>query len=432
MKKIWIILFLSIILTSCSGGLTSETSTTVSTIITTTQTYTTTTETTTQLTEYDLLQEYMTILESQEDFKNTWFEQERDYYEDFFTTRYSFKIEQDEVIDYDVQDLIFHEASIRADRMITAIELLLDQTELIQNHEYSYNLLSVLYHIEGNQLNLTIEDDLYQVYGYYRIDINNDDKLWFDCLELYYDSIFDENIIAYIVYDEEEEYHERNVLMKSGSHHFFQYDYDYESNTATTFLTTSIPAINQYDIGRSERHFDDQYYVVYSKGLVYENKYFTLFNDNHGSFNVSNMIITVSHVPEVFYTLQWNLMDIEGWDFVQNNKVYIGNQSYSITPFFYDPFPYFGPEITISEEFQEMYNDDIISTPLDVFSYDVYTLEDCQAPLNRLEILSEQFDITEDTYTEFGVEKNFDNGFLDRFLEFITQEYLESIYKYLD
>ena len=153
--------------------------------------------------------------------------------------------------------------------------------------------------------------------------------------------------------------------------HYFQYDYEYINHTVKTFLVSTMPTYHHYDIARAERYFNDDYYVVYSKGSNYEHKYFSLFNDGHTSININYLIQNPepNHVPR--YDIQWNLLDVEGWSYIENDRVYTNSTSVPITPFRTQDLSYFGPELTLFDSTNDLSTFQI-SQPKGLLTYDLY------------------------------------------------------------
>ena len=215
-------------------------------------------------------------------------------------------------------------------------------------------------------------------------------------------------------------------MKNADNHHYFQYDYDFDENLVTTFTTTSLPDLGYYDIGRAERHFNDNYYFVYSMGTNYSQKFFTLLNENHGSINVNAMTINIAGETNSFTEVQWNLLDITGWSHIENNKVYFAGNSTPITPFNYRELPYFGPEFTIYKIFEGEFSSNEITNPLGIFEYSIFNTTDFLIPQQSLDNISEEFSATQDTYTAFGLTYDFSSGFNDRLYEFIDESYLNN------
>jgi hypothetical protein len=362
-------------------------------------------------------------LTTNEDFINTWFEEEKDYYSQFFSTSTTYHINKEDVISYNVEDLIFHEGSIRADRIREGLTTLLMEELLVPEQQYNSDIGTLSYHLEDGTLHVTIDNPVESRYGWYRLRFV-DNKLWFDTLERSQDSPFEGIATNYIQYDQDQQYFERTVVTDGTNHHYFQYDYAFDSNTVTTILVTAMPSYDFYDIGRAERHFDDNYYIVYSAGTSYAHKYFTLFHDHHASINVSDMSVIVGDDTVNMVQLQWNLLDITDWDYIENDRVYTENASYPITPFTYLEFPYFGPEFTLYEDYDRFITNDDLGTPHDVFTYDIYTMNDCQIPRQQLDLLANQFSVTTDSYTIFNETYLFKDGFDSYLDEVIPTSYL--------
>ena len=359
-----------------------------------------------------------------EDFMNTWFEEEQEYYSQFFTTATTYHIDREDVISYDVEDLIFHEGSIRAHRISEGLSTLLMEDLLTPEQQYNSAMGTISYHLEDGTLHVTIDNPNESRYGWYRLRVV-DNKLWFDALERSQDSPFAGIATNYIQYDQDQRYFERSVVTDGTNQHYFQYDYAFDSNTVTTVLVTAMPSYGFYDIGRAERHFDDEYYIVYSAGTTYSHKYFTLFHDHHASINVSDMTVVVEDDTINMIQLQWNLLDITGWDYIENDRVYTATASYPITPFTYLEFPYFGPEFTLYEDYDRFITDDDLATPQDDFTYDLYTMDDCLIPRQQLDLLADQFSVTTDSYTIFNETNLFADGFDSYLHAVIPTSYLD-------
>ncbi len=381
-------------------------------------------------TQIEYLETVLSEIESNDNFTNTWFESEKEYYVQFFTSSNRYKILNTDVIEYNAQDVIFHEASIRIKYITDAINNLIELAEPEENTLTSFGRNEVLYYIEDDTLYLEIEDTVENYFGYYRVKKNDEDKLWFDALEASKDSPFFGATTIYTLYDEGNNYYERIMVDNSANAYYFEYDYSFEDNVVKTFYTAAMDTYNSYDIGRAERHFDDDYYVVYGTSTYYEHKYVTLFHNNRPSINIDNVIRSSN---ETGYTVAWNLLDIDEWDYIENDRVYLDcGDSLQITPFTYLEFPYYGPEFTVTQKFTTLFTNEELANPLGTLEYDIYTLEDYAIASALLDELASQFDVTTTTYTEFGVTKNFSDGFHDRFLPFMSQEYLDKILEYIE
>lgn len=77
-----------------------------------------------------------------------------------------------------------------------------------------------------------------------------------------------------------------------------------------------------------------------------------------------------------------------------------------------------------------MFINEELSNPFGLLEYDIFTIEHCQVTIDTLNSIFEQYDVMEDTYKENGHIKNYSDGFLERFLEFITEDYLNIVLKY--
>ncbi len=376
-----------------------------------------------ELTSKELMTLFKTALEENDDFNNTLFESEVDYYQQFFTTSKNYHLNSDDLINYNVEDVIFQGGYLRVSKILDVLSELIQIDEPLDQIEYAFNSYKVTFSIENQKLKLHIKQDSIDYDGYYQIYLNDSDLLVFDALEKSQSDIFLTEVIDYIYYSQEDEYHELSYIKDGNMQHYFQYDYEYINHTVKTFLVSTMPTYHHYDIARAERYFNDDYYVVYSKGSNYEHKYFSLFNDGHTSININYLIQNPepNHVPR--YDIQWNLLDVEGWSYIENDRVYTNSTSVSITPFRTQDLSYFGPELTLFDSTNDL-SAFQINQPKGLFTYQTYQHTDFTLPLARLDELESLLDANETSYTEFGVVKYFSDGFYDRFLNFISEENL--------
>lgn len=381
-------------------------------------------------TDYEVIKDtmllYKNMLLDNDDFKNTMFESESTYYNAFFTTSSNYHISKDELIDYNVEDVIYQGAYLRVMRMIDALNALIAIDKPLENHLYELEAFNASYAMDNQNIYLNIIQDSKKLDGHYRLSQNETKDLVFDALEKSESEVFQTEVIDYIYYEQFNEYHELSYLIDGRTQHFFQYDYTFSSNTVKTFLVSTMPKYDHFDIARAERHFDDDYYVVYSKGSNYEHKYFTLFNNGHTSININHVILNPepNHVPH--YEIQWNLLDVEGWSYVENDKVYTNDEVFDITAFDTDNFSYFGPELTIFDSTGEL-DSIMINEPKKDLVYNIYSYNDFSIPMQRLDDLQSIMDVNQTTYIELGETKQFSDGFYDRFLNYISEDYLSNV-----
>jgi hypothetical protein len=441
MRKILLIIFFLLTLTACNNSDTSKptrsepasTSSNITNEITTTITDTSasTEKPLDDLVSRSLMNELVHSISLNQDFINTWFESEKEYYSHFFTSNTHYRLERDEVIDYNVQDVIFHEGSLRVMQIHSALEALLLQDLLIPKTDYEFGSSTLWYDRDADQISLVISNSDEELYGWYRIMLELD-ELWFDALESSKDSPWKGDVINYILYDQNVSYHERTIVTEGNNFHYFQYDYNNFENLVTTFLTTSQPDLGYFDIGRAERHFNDNYYFVYSTGTNYSQKYFTLLHDYRSSISVNEMNINMGDESSSFTEVQWNLLDIPGWTHIENNKVYYNESPIEITPFDYRELPYFGPEFTLFKIFDSDITPEDIANPLGIFDYSVYGIEDFILVQQSLDNLANEFSVTQDTYTAFGVTYSFSNGFNNRLFKLLDETYFNEFQDQLD